>query len=642
MTLDLARELKGFPRHLSQHVGGFVISRGLLSELVPIENAAMEDRTFIEWDKDDLATLGLMKVDVLALGMLTCIAKSFALLRRHHGKNYDLATLPKEDPAIYEMLGRADSIGVFQVESRAQMTMLPRLQPKNLYDLVIEVAIVRPGPIQGGMVHPYLRRRDGKEPVTYPSRELEEVLGKTLGVPLFQEQAMRIAIVAAGFTPDESDRLRRAMATFRHVGTIHTFEEKLIEGMVARGYEREFAERCFNQIKGFGEYGFPESHAASFALLVYVSSWIKCHYPEIFACAILNSQPMGFYAPAQLVRDAIEHGVEVRPVDVNFSEWDCTLELPEAVNDGRSLSPTVHGEGRGEHEIIHGGLPAPGVKRRPYALRLGFRQVKGLGETEMRALVGARGNGYGDPTALWRRAGLPEATLATLARADAFRSMALDRRDALWAVKGLPAAPLPLFEASLAEEQGEEESVSLPRLTQGEHVAEDYASQHLSLKRHPMALVRPIMEAKGYRPCARLKETADGTKLSVAGIVLVRQRPGTASGVIFATLEDETGIANIVIWPRTFERYRRALLGSNLLGVTGKLQREGDVIHLVADRLVDLTQHLRDLASPDLPPASSLARADEVRKPGQDARNRELSDRARLKRDSSYPSRNFH
>jgi error-prone DNA polymerase len=580
---------------------------------------------------------------VLALGMLTCIAKSFDLLRRHYGKNYDLATLPKEDPAIYEMLGRADSVGVFQVESRAQMAMLPRLKPKKFYDLVIEVAIVRPGPIQGDMVHPYLRRRDGTEPVTYPSRDLEEVLGKTMGVPLFQEQAMRIAIVAAGFTPDEADRLRRAMATFRHVGTIHTFERKLIEGMVARGYERAFAERCFHQIEGFGEYGFPESHAASFALLVYVSAWIKCHYPEIFACAILNSQPMGFYAPAQLVRDAIEHGVEVRPVDVNFSEWDCVLELSDVTSDGRPANPIARDEERkAGQEIISGGQPAPGVTRRPYVLRLGFRQVKGLGETEMRALAAARGNGYGDPMALWRRAGLPESTLATLARADAFRSMALDRREALWAVKGLPAAPLPLFEASLAEEQGEEDAVSLPLLTEGEHVAEDYASQQLSLKRHPMALLREIMSQRGYVSCDRLKEMGNGAKVSVAGIVLVRQRPGTASGVIFATLEDETGIANIVVWPKIFERYRRALLGASLLGVVGKLQREGIVIHLIADRLVDLTQHLKDMASAELPPASSLARADEVKRPGQDARNRLVGERARSRRGTSYPSRDFH
>jgi error-prone DNA polymerase len=642
-TLALARELRGFPRHLSQHVGGFVISRGLLSELVPIENAAMEDRTFIEWDKDDLDTLGLMKVDVLALGMLTCIAKSFDLLRRHCGKTYDLATLPQEDPAVYEMLGRADSIGVFQVESRAQMAMLPRLKPKKFYDLVIEVAIVRPGPIQGDMVHPYLRRRDGSEPVSYPSRELEEVLGKTLGVPLFQEQAMRIAIVAAGFTPSEADRLRRAMATFRRVGTIHTFEQKLIEGMTVRGYERAFAERCFRQIEGFGEYGFPESHASSFALLVYVSSWIKCHYPDVFACAILNSQPMGFYAPAQLVRDAIEHGVEVRPVDVNYSEWDCSLELADVTSDGRPTNPVARDEERkAGHEIILGGQPAPGVKRRPYALRLGFRQVKGLGETEMRTLVAARGNGYGDPMALWRRAGLPETTLATLARADAFRSMALDRREALWAVKGLPAAPLPLFAASLAEEQGEEVAVTLPSLTPGEHVAEDYAHTHLSIKRHPMGLLREAMRSQGYQSCASLLATPDGAKVRLAGIVLVRQRPGTASGVIFATLEDETGIANIIIWPKTFERYRRAVLGSSLLGVTGKLQREGIVTHLIADRLIDLTDHLRDMASPNLPPAASLARADEVRKPGQDARNREIAERARNRRSTAYPSRDFH
>jgi error-prone DNA polymerase len=508
---------------------------------------------------------------------------------------------------------------------------------------VIEVAIVRPGPIQGDMVHPYLRRRDGIEPVSYPSRELEEVLGKTLGVPLFQEQAMRIAIVAAGFTPSEADRLRRAMATFRRVGTIHSFEQKLIEGMVARGYERAFAERCFRQIEGFGEYGFPESHASSFALLVYVSSWIKCHYPDIFACAILNSQPMGFYAPAQLVRDAIEHGVEVRPVDVNFSEWDCTLELADVTSDGHPANPIARDEeSKEKSEIIHGGEPAPGVKRRPYALRLGFRQVKGLGEVEMRALVGCRGNGYGDPMTLWRRAGLPETTLATLARADAFRSMALDRREALWAVKGLPAAPLPLFAASLAEEQGEDEAVALPSLSMGEHVAEDYASQQLSLKRHPMGLLRETMSRQGYLSCDRLKTLPHGAKVKLAGIVLVRQRPGTASGVIFATLEDETGIANIIIWPRTFERYRRAVLGSSLLGVTGKLQREGIVTHLIADRLIDLTSHLKEMASPDLPPASSLARADEVKGSGQDARNRQLAERPHARRSTAYPSRDFH
>jgi error-prone DNA polymerase len=596
-------------------------------------------------------TLGLMKVDVLALGMLTCVAKSFDLLRRHYGKDFNLATLPKEDSAIYEMLSRGDSIGVFQVESRAQMAMLPRLKPKTFYDLVIEVAIVRPGPIQGGMVHPYLRRREGKEAVTYPSRDLETVLGKTLGVPLFQEQAMRIAIVAAGFTPSESDRLRRAMATFRRVGTIHTFEKKLIDGMVARGYEREFAERCFNQIKGFGEYGFPESHASSFALLVYVSSWIKCHHPDVFACAILNSQPMGFYAPAQLVRDAIEHGVEVRPVDVNFSEWDCSLELSDVASDSR-LQPVensevggaaiVPGENKETCEIINGGQPAPGTKRHLFALRLGFRQVKGLGKGEMEKLVEARGNGYGDPAALWRRAGLPESTMATLARADAFRSMTLDRRQALWAVKGLPEKPLPLFAASLAEEQGEEEAVTLPALTQGEHVAEDYVHTQLSIKRHPLGLLRDIMAAQGYQPCASLQTMDTNSRVRVAGIVLVRQRPGTASGVIFSTLEDETGIANIVIWPKVFERYRRVVLGSSLLGVVGKLQREGLVTHLIADHMVDLTSHLRGMANADLPPASSLSQADEIGKPGQDARNRRADDRTRRIQGKSYPSRNFH
>jgi error-prone DNA polymerase len=673
-TLALAREIKGFPRHLSQHVGGLVISRGPLCELVPIENAAMEDRTVIEWDKDDLDAIGLMKVDVLALGMLTCIAKSFALLRDRYGKHLDLASVPPEDPAVYEMLSRADSIGVFQVESRAQMAMLPRLKPRNFYDLVIEVAIVRPGPIQGDMVHPYLRRRDGKEEVSYPSPELEAVLGKTLGVPLFQEQAMRIAIVAAGFTPEEADRLRRAMATFRKTGTIHEFGEKLIEGMVARGYERDFAERCFRQIEGFGDYGFPESHAASFALLVYVSAWIKCHYPDVFACAILNSQPMGFYAPAQLVRDAIEHGVEVRPVDVNLSEWDCALELG---SPGGYLSPYPLPQGKGEKEMLtlsRGGegvkkilAPSPsglcphtfesageaggregigGALRRTanpaFALRLGFRQAKGLGEAEMRRLVAARGNGYADPLALWRRAGLSERTLTALARADAFRSMALDRREALWAVKGLPTAPLSLFAASATEEQGEEPAVALPRLRLGEHVAEDYASLHLSLKRHPMALLREAVAAEGYRPCAHLAEAPDGSAIRVAGLVLVRQRPGTASGVIFATLEDETGIANVVIWSRVFERYRRALLGSSLMGVAGKLQREGLVVHLVAERLVDLTAHLAALARPERPLISALARADEVKGSGSDSRGRRLEQRSLLRRDPAFPSRDFH
>ena len=446
LALDLAAQLVGFPRHLSQHVGGFVITRGPLSELVPIENAAMEDRTVIEWDKDDLDRLGILKIDVLALGMLTCIRKAFALIEQHYGRRLELATIPAEDPAVYEMLSRADSLGVFQVESRAQMTMLPRLKPRQFYDLVIEVAIVRPGPIQGDMVHPYLRRRSGREPVDYPSEALRQVLGKTMGVPLFQEQAMKIAIVGAGFAPEEADRLRRAMATFKRNGDIHLFRDKFIAGMVANGYERDFATRCFSQIEGFGTYGFPESHAASFALLVYVSSWIKCFYPEVFACALLNSQPMGFYAPAQIVRDAREHGVEVRPVDVNHSFWDCTLESGACPSPSRSAGPSLSPLS-GERAGVRG-----------WALRLGFRQIKGFAEADAERLVAARGEGYPDPRALWRRSGLGRGTLERLAEADAFRSTGLDRRRALWALKALGEPPLPLFaqrEPSLPASGGE-------------------------------------------------------------------------------------------------------------------------------------------------------------------------------------------
>jgi error-prone DNA polymerase len=618
-TLDLTRQLIGFPRHLSQHVGGFIMTRGRLDELAPIENAAMEDRTLIEWDKDDIDALGILKVDVLALGMLTCLAKGFALIRQHYGRDYDLATVPDDDAAVYEMLCRADTIGVFQVESRAQMSMLPRLQPKCFYDLVIEVAIVRPGPIQGDMVHPYLRRRTGDEPVTYPSDELKQVLGKTLGVPLFQEQAMRIAIVAAGFAPDEADRLRRAMATFRHTGTIHTFREKFIQGMVGRGYDAAFAERCFNQIEGFGEYGFPESHAASFALLAYISAWMKCHYPAAFACALLNSQPMGFYAPAQIVRDARDHGVTVLPVDVNSSEWDCTLE--PAAPSHRSA-----GEGR----VGAGG----------YALRLGFRQITGFKQDEATKLAAARGNGYADPLALWRKGKLGAPALETLARADAFRSMGLDRREALWAVKGLPAAPLPLFAATGEEEQGDEPTVVLPAMKIGEHVAEDYRTLHLSLKKHPMALLRSIMDG-GYLQSERLATIENDKRVKVAGLVLVRQRPGTASGVIFATLEDETGVANIIIWPKTFARYRRTVLTASLVGVDGTLQREGIVIHVIAHCLIDYSHHLRNLADSGNEMSAPLARADEVKRPGMDAREKAAA-RTRTVRDPAFPSRDFH
>jgi error-prone DNA polymerase len=567
LALELAGALIGFPRHLSQHVGGFVITRGRLDELVPIENAAMPERTVIEWDKDDLDAMGLLKIDVLALGMLTCIRRGFDLIARHHGTRYALADVPAEDPAVYEMLGKADSLGVFQVESRAQMSMLPRLKPVNFYDLVIEVAIVRPGPIQGDMVHPYLRRRNGLEEVSYPSDALREVLKKTMGVPLFQEQAMKIAMVAAGFTGAEADKLRRAMATFRRSGKIHAFRDKFIGGMVGNGYAADFAERCFQQIQGFGEYGFPESHAASFALLVYVSAWLKCHYPAAFAAALLNSQPMGFYAPAQIVRDAREHGVELRGVDVNASDWDATIE--------------------------------PGKDAARPALRLGLRQVKGFSRKDADALVAARGAGYRSPVDLLARSGLGRAVLTRLAEADAFRSLGLDRRRALWAVKGLRDEGMPLF-AGLAPEQrqGAEPAVRLPEMRLGEHIVSDYAFLELSLKAHPMALLRQSFSREGVVRATELGTIEPGSLVTVAGLVLVRQRPGSASGVVFVTLEDETGIANLVVWPDTFERFRADLMGATLMACRGRLQREGLVIHVVAEQLTDLSKRLSRLTEP--------------------------------------------
>ncbi|MDA1133197.1 MAG: error-prone DNA polymerase, partial [Proteobacteria bacterium] len=571
-ALDLARELYGFPRHLSQHVGGFVLTRGPLSEVVPIANAAMEDRTVIEWDKDDLDALGILKVDVLALGMLTCIRKAFGLIEQHHGKAFTLATVPAEDAGVYDMLCNGDSVGVFQVESRAQMSMLPRLKPREFYDLVIEVAIVRPGPIQGDMVHPYLRRRNGEEEVEYPSQELREVLEKTLGVPLFQEQAMRIAIVAAGFTPSEADGLRRAMATFRRSGQIHGFRGKFIDGMVARGYEAEFAERCFRQIEGFGEYGFPESHAASFALLAYVSSWLKFHYPAAFACALLNAQPMGFYAPAQIVRDLKDHGGEVRAVDVNESAWDCTLEATP----------------------------------RGVALRLGFRQVRGLREVDAERLMTARTRPYRDVEDLWRRSRLGPDGLEKLAQADAFGSMGLSRREGLWAVRPLGPAPLPLF-ARDQEEGGDgdaEPAVTLPVAGIGEEVIEDYRAIRMSLKRHPMALLRPGLAR--ITTAADLEHRAAESWVKVAGLVICRQRPGTASGVVFMTLEDETGVSNLIVWPSVFERYRKVVLGAQVVGVTGKLQREGIVLHVVAAKMFDLSARLGELL-PGQPPVRPAA-----------------------------------
>ena len=574
MVMALARELIGFPRHLSQHTGGMVITRSLLSEVVPIANAAMAGRTVIEWDKDDLDVLGILKIDVLGLGMLTCVRKAFDLIERHHGRKLTLATVPAEDAAVYEMLCRADSLGVFQVESRAQMSMLPRLKPRNFYDLVIEVAIVRPGPIQGDMVHPYLRRRAGIETVEYPSEELHRVLGKTLGVPLFQEQAMRIAIVTAGFTPAEADALRRAMATFRRFGDIHSFREKFIDGMLARNYGRDFAERCFRQIEGFADYGFPESHAASFALLVYVSSWLKCHYPAAFAAALLNSQPMGFYAPAQIVRDAREHGVEVRPVDVNASHWDCTLEAGETGKNGTAA-----------------------------ALRLGLRQIKGLASADAEAVVAARGGGYRDMGAVRRRAGVGRAALETLARADAFGSLGLDRRRALWAARGMKETALPLFAAADGCEAANEPRVALPATALGEQVADDYRALRLSLKAHPLALLRDELGGRGFMTCGGLEHLAPGRPVKVAGLVITRQRPGTAKGVVFITIEDETGIANLIVWPDVFERFRKAGLSAGLLGVQGRVQREGIVIHVPAQKLFDLT-HLLGRLDADARPSA--------------------------------------
>nr|WP_256366631.1 error-prone DNA polymerase [Ancylobacter sp. TS-1] len=568
-ALVLAARLLGYPRHLSQHVGGFVLTQNRLDETVPIGNAAMKERTFIEWDKDDIDTLGLLKVDVLALGMLTCIRKALDLLRAHEEIDWGLAEVPKEQPDVYDMLCAGDSIGVFQVESRAQINMLPRLKPRRLYDLVIQVAIVRPGPIQGNMVHPYLRRREGSEPVTYPSPrpphdpdELLGVLSRTLGVPLFQEQAMQLAMTAAKFTSEEANQIRRAMATFRNPGTIGGFRGKLVEGMVARGYERAFAERCFEQIKGFGEYGFPESHAASFAKLVYISAFLKCRYPAIFAAALLNAQPMGFYAPAQIVRDAREHGVEIRPPDVNYSFHDNTLERD-----------------------------APGV---PLALRLGLRQLDGFSTAWSEQLTLARAGGFfADIETLARRTGLPAAALARLADADAFGSIGLDRREAAWAVRRLPDdAPLPLFAAADARELGEDADAHLPLMPLPEQIAVDYQTTRLSLKGHPMGMLRALFAAEGVASSVEVGRLRDGAFVRTAGVVLVRQRPGKGNA-IFMTLEDETGIVNVLLWTRQFERYRAQVMGARLVVVEGRVQKSRDgVVHVMGERVVDRTAEL--------------------------------------------------
>lgn len=585
----LVDQMLTFPRHLSQHVGGFVLTEDRLDEMVPIHNGAMPDRTFIEWDKDDIDALGLMKVDLLALGMLTCIRKSFDLLRRHGLGDLTLASVPHEDAATYAMLRRGDSIGTFQVESRAQIAMLPRMKPRELYDLVIQVAIVRPGPIQGGMVHPYLRRRNGEEAVHFPSpapphdrNELREVLGKTLGVPLFQEQAMKLAIVAANFTPSDADGLRRAMATFRNHGTVQNYHDLLVDGMMARGYEREFAERCYQQIRGFGEYGFPESHAQAFAWLAYVSSWLKCHHPAAFTCALLNSQPMGFYAPAQLVRDAQEHGVEVRAVDVNASDRDCTLE------------------GGGDS---------------PLALRLGFARIDGFRKEWARAIVEARQDGpFLSAEDLARRAAMPPPALRKLADADAFGSLGQSRRDALWDVRRTPPTQLALFAFADAPELGIEPDARLPAMPLREEVVADYQTARLSLKGHPMQFLRETLARENVLACADANAAPDGRKVRVAGVVLIRQRPGKGNAV-FITIEDETGVVNVLLWARDLEKQRRAVMAARLMLIEGEIQKSNEgVVHLMASRIMDRTAMLDRLTDRE-PVAPPLSRGDEIRHP---------------------------
>jgi len=639
-AVELATELIGFPRHLSQHVGGFVLTQDRLDTYVPIGNAAMDDRTFIEWDKDDIDTLSMMKVDVLALGMLTCIRKCFDLIADHKGRRYELADVPREQPEVYDMLCQGESIGVFQVESRAQMNMLPRLKPRTFYDLVVEVAIVRPGPIQGNMVHPYLKRRKmNPEEIAYPypkggdPNELRSVLEKTLGVPLFQEQAMRIAMQAAEFTPEEANGLRRAMATFRNVGTMPKFEKRMVSRMIARGYDPVFAQNCFDQIKGFGSYGFPESHAASFAQLVYVSSWLKCFHPDAFACGLLNSQPMGFYAPAQIVGDARKNGVEVREVDVSHSFGQNTLE---------------------------------GRCGRYHALRLGFRQIDGFEVFDVddrlpekfgkipkkpqkdywdQRIVAARARKlFASLEDFARETGLPKRALILLADADAFRSLGLDRREALWTVRRLPDdVPLPLFQSAAAREQPDEGTAPLPQMPLPEQVVADYQTVRLSLKGHPMQFLRPTLTREGVVPCQDVFHDNDGRRVRCAGVVLVRQRPGSSKGVVFMTLEDETGIANIVIWPKIMARFRKEVMGSRLIMVEGRVQSSPDqVVHLVAERLIDRTADLAGLANDAL--RYSLAERDNAGGAGSERYSDEAVPRASHPRNVRIlpRSRDFH
>jgi error-prone DNA polymerase len=598
LTLELTRQLVGTPRHLSQHPGGFVLTRDRLDDLVPIEPAAMVDRRVIEWEKDDLEELKIMKLDVLGLGMLGCMRRAFDLLRAHKGVDMNLWSdvLQEDDPAVFAMIQKADTIGTFQIESRAQMSMLPRMKPKEFYDIVIQVAIVRPGPIQGDMVHPYLRRREGKEKVEFPSPELKAVLGKTLGVPLFQEQAMNVAIVGAGFSPSDADRLRRGMATFKSTGGVSRFEDQMIEGMVARGYDRDFAERTFKQIEGFGSYGFPESHAASFAKIAYASSWMKCHHPDVFCAAILNAQPMGFYQPAQLVRDAQNHGVEVRPVCINESRWDTRMEEGEGEEPSSRRRPGSQ-SGKGAALLTP---RDPGFRRGDdlLPLRLGLRMVRGLSNLHAARILAARLDApFASIEDVWRRSGVPVAALEKLADADAFASLGLDRRQALWRVRGLGEAPLPLFAA--ADALGEEPEVALTPLTGGREVVEDYRTVQLSLRAHPLAFLREALGPK-VATCAGLARLKDGSRVEVAGLVLIRQRPGKGN-VTFITLEDETGIANVILWQRKFEAQRRIVMSAAMIAVKGVMQKEGDVIHVVADRLEDLTPLLHRVGALDFP-----------------------------------------
>ncbi|MBS7563823.1 error-prone DNA polymerase [Mucilaginibacter sp. Bleaf8] len=571
--LSLTAQLMGFPRQLGQHTGGFIVTQGKLTDLCPIINARMENRTNIEWNKDDIEALGFLKVDVLSLGMLTCIRKAFDMIKEHYHIELTLASIPEDDELVYEMASRADTIGVFQIESRAQQSMLPRLRPQSFYDLVVEVAIVRPGPIQGDMVHPYLRRRNGEEAIDYPSPELEKILNRTYGVPLFQEQAMKIAIVAAGFTPAEADELRRSMATFKFKGLVNKFERKLIDGMVAKGYDEEFARRVFKQLEGFGSYGFPESHAASFALLVYVSLWLKCYYPDVFAAALLNSQPMGFYQPAQIVSDAKNHGVKVLPIDVNYSDWDNMLE-PRT----KWLHP----------------------------LRLGFRNIKGLRQDDILLLIAGRKQPYKLITELLD-AGVPQAALEKLADADAFRSLGLDRRQALWEVAALPDTPQGLFKGQPSSSSTEQQT-ELPFMSLAEHVIQDYASTSLSLKAHPVSFTREDLKRINVLSCQQISSAKAGLKVKAAGLVLSRQRPGTAGGVCFITIEDETGTINLVLFEKLFETYRKEILGAKLLMIEGWIQREGTVLHVVVKSCHDLTallgRAIKSTVDPNLQTAS--------------------------------------